>query len=217
MPRMKVVIVGGGMAGMSCAAELAPHCDVTVFEAEDAPGYHSSGRSAASYIEPYINATIFALTTASRVFFERPPAGFADAPLVASRADVMIATAAKAPLIDVYLERWRALCPGLVEISAADALQRVPILRQRIGCARGVGSERAGHRRARLAERISPRAESPRRRARDAQPGGIVGACRRQLARRVRAASRCAATSSSMRPVRGAIRWPSWPVSPPLV
>ncbi len=129
MARMKVVIVGGGMAGMSCAAELAPHCDVTVLEAEDAPGYHSSGRSAASYIEPYINATIHALTTASRAFFERPPAGFADAPLVASRADLMIATAANASLIDVYLERWRALCPGLVEISAAEALRRVPILR----------------------------------------------------------------------------------------
>ena len=43
MARMKVVVIGGGMAGMSCAAELAQHCDVTVLEAEDAPGYHSSG------------------------------------------------------------------------------------------------------------------------------------------------------------------------------
>ncbi|HEY6598705.1 MAG TPA: FAD-binding oxidoreductase, partial [Pseudomonadales bacterium] len=86
-------------------------------------------RSAASYIEPYINATIHALTRASRVFFENPPAGFADAPLVAPRADVMIASAAKAALIDAYLERWGALCPGLVEISAAEALRLVPILR----------------------------------------------------------------------------------------
>ena len=129
MARMKVVIVGGGMAGMSCGAQLARHCDVTVLEAEDAPGYHSSGRSAASYIEPYINATIFALTTASRAFFEQPPAGFADAPLVTPRADVMIASAAKSALIDAYLARWGALCPGLVEISAADALRSVPILR----------------------------------------------------------------------------------------
>ncbi len=129
MARLEVAIVGGGMAGLSCAAELAPHCDVTVFEAEDAPGYHSSGRSAASYIEPYINATIHALTTGSRAFFERPPAGFADVPLVAPRADVMIATDPKAALIDAYLKRWSALCPGLVEISAAEARQLVPILR----------------------------------------------------------------------------------------
>ena len=60
--RMNVVVIGAGMAGMSCAAELAQHCDVTVLEAEDAPGYHSSGRSAAAYIEPYVNGTIFTLT-----------------------------------------------------------------------------------------------------------------------------------------------------------
>ena len=129
MPRMKVVVIGGGMAGMSCAAELAHHCDVTVLEAEDAPGYHSSGRSAAAYIEPYVNATIFTLTSSSRAFFEHPPAGFADAPLVRPRADVMIAPAAKAHLVDGYLRRWHRHCPGLVEVPAADVLERVPILR----------------------------------------------------------------------------------------
>ncbi len=117
------------MAGLSCAAELSPHCDVTVLEAESAIGYHSSGRSAASYIEPYVNATIFALTRTSRSFFERPPPGFADAPLVTPRGDIMTATAAKAHLVDAYLERWQALCPDLVEIDSAEALRCVPILR----------------------------------------------------------------------------------------
>ncbi len=129
MSRMNVVVIGAGMAGMSCAAELAKHCDVTVLEAEDAPGYHSSGRSAAAYIEPYVNATIFTLTASSRAFFEHPPAGFADAPLVTPRADVMIASAAKAHLVDAYLQRWHRHCPGLVEVAAADVLNRVPILR----------------------------------------------------------------------------------------
>ena len=129
MARMKVVVIGGGMAGLSCAAHLSLHCDVTVLEAEDAPGYHSSGRSAASYIEPYIGETIFALTQASRAFFERPPDGFADAPLVTPRADLMIASAAKSHLIDGYLERWGRLCPGLVEIGSDQALAQMPILR----------------------------------------------------------------------------------------
>ncbi len=129
MARMKVVVIGGGMAGMSCAAELAQHCDVTVLEAEDAPGYHSSGRSAAAYIEPYVNGTIFTLTSSSRAFFENPPAGFADAPLVAPRADVMIASASKSHLVDAYLQRWREFCPGLVEVSAASVREQVPILR----------------------------------------------------------------------------------------
>ena len=128
-PRMKIVVIGGGMVGMSCAAELSQHCDVTVLEAEDAPGYHSSGRSAAAYIEPYVNGTIFTLTSSSRAFFENPPPGFADAPLVTPRADVMIASAPKSHLVDAYLQRWREFCPGLVEVSAASVREQVPILR----------------------------------------------------------------------------------------
>ncbi len=128
-PRMKIVVIGGGMVGMSCAAELSQHCDVTVLEAEDAPGYHSSGRSAAAYIEPYVNGTIFTLTSSSRAFFENPPAGFADAPIVTPRADVMIASAPKSHLVDAYLQRWREFCPGLVEVSAASVREQVPILR----------------------------------------------------------------------------------------
>ena len=129
MARMNVVVIGAGMAGMSCAAELAQQCDVTVLEAEDAPGYHSSGRSAAAYIEPYVNGTIFTLTASSRAFFEQPPAGFADAPLVTPRADVMIARESKSHLVDAYLQRWRPFCPGLVEIPAANVREQVPILR----------------------------------------------------------------------------------------
>jgi D-arginine dehydrogenase len=129
MARAQVVVIGGGIAGLSCAARLAAHCDVTVLEAEDAPGYHSSGRSAASYIEPYVNATIVALTRAGKPFFETPPAGFADAPLVTPRRDVMIATAAKSALIDAYLERWRSACPDLVEIDTREACALAPILR----------------------------------------------------------------------------------------
>jgi len=125
---MKVVVVGGGMAGMSCAAAAAEHNDVTLLEAEDAPGYHSSGRSAASYIEPYINATICALTAASRGFFETPPPGFADAAILTPRSGLLIATAAKTARVDEYLAQWSPLCPTLREIDVAQALALVPIL-----------------------------------------------------------------------------------------
>jgi len=129
MARPSIVVIGGGMAGMACAAFASEHADVTVLEAESQPGYHSSGRSAASYIEPYINATVMGLTASSRPFFERPPAGFTQAPLVSPRADLLIARAEKAALVDDYLARWRPLCPDLVEVPRAEALSRVPLLR----------------------------------------------------------------------------------------
>lgn len=129
MTRPRIVVVGGGMAGLSCAASVADRADVTVLEAESQPGYHSSGRSAASYIEPYINEVVCGLTRASRGFFERPPKDFSQTQLVRPRADLMIAGDGKGDLVDDYLAKWLPLCPDLAEISQAEALGRVPVLK----------------------------------------------------------------------------------------
>lgn len=47
MTRADVLVVGGGIAGLSVAARLAAHVQVLVLEGESAPGYHASGRSVA--------------------------------------------------------------------------------------------------------------------------------------------------------------------------
>jgi glycine/D-amino acid oxidase-like deaminating enzyme len=60
-----IAIVGGGIAGASLAAEIAPHARVVVLEAEERPGYHSTGRSAAFWSESYGGQGIQPLTTAS--------------------------------------------------------------------------------------------------------------------------------------------------------
>lgn len=59
------VIVGAGIAGASLAAELAAHASVLVLEAEDRPGYHATGRSAAFWEECYGGPEIVPLTLAS--------------------------------------------------------------------------------------------------------------------------------------------------------
>ena len=64
-----VAIVGAGMAGASLAFELAPHLRVLLLEQESQPGYHTTGRSAALFSEIYGNATVRALSRASRAFF----------------------------------------------------------------------------------------------------------------------------------------------------
>src|SRR3546814_8179526 len=63
--RYDVAIVGAGIAGASLAAEAAPHASVLLIEAEDAPGYHATGRSAAFWSETYGGPHIQPLTTAS--------------------------------------------------------------------------------------------------------------------------------------------------------
>jgi D-arginine dehydrogenase len=42
-----MLVIGGGIAGLSLAARLAQHGKVVVLEGESAPGYHASGRSVA--------------------------------------------------------------------------------------------------------------------------------------------------------------------------
>ena len=127
---MRVIVIGAGIAGLSAAAEIAAEHEVTVLEAETQPGYHSSGRSAATYIEPYINATVFALTRAGRSFFLDPPREFSEHALASPRADLMIADAASVGQVDEYLARWGGLCPGIREIAVKDALAQVSILRE---------------------------------------------------------------------------------------
>ncbi len=61
-------IIGAGMAGASLAAELAPHASVLLLEAEDAPGYHATGRSAAFWEETYGGPGVVPLTLASGAY-----------------------------------------------------------------------------------------------------------------------------------------------------
>ncbi|WP_326525870.1 NAD(P)/FAD-dependent oxidoreductase [Sphingomonas sp.] len=65
MTRFDIAIVGGGIAGATLAAELAPHASLVVIERESAAGYHATGRSAAFWSETYGGPHIQPLTTAS--------------------------------------------------------------------------------------------------------------------------------------------------------
>ena len=66
--RYDIAVVGAGMAGASLAAELAGNASVLLLEAEDQPGYHATGRSAAFWSESYGGPGIQPLTTASGLF-----------------------------------------------------------------------------------------------------------------------------------------------------
>ena len=88
MGEVDVVIVGGGIAGASLGAELAARRRTLILEAEDQCGYHSTGRSAAFWLESYGGADVALLTGASRAFLERPPEDFSDAGFLHARGAV---------------------------------------------------------------------------------------------------------------------------------
>jgi hypothetical protein len=64
--RTDFLVIGGGIAGASVAYELSATSSVILLEAENATGYHSTGRSAAVMSENYGPALWSRLVTASR-------------------------------------------------------------------------------------------------------------------------------------------------------
>src|SRR4051812_22363463 len=92
------LIIGGGIAGLSAGARLAKHGKVILLEAEDAVGYHSSGRSVT--FPPYGigGGPVRALTAYSRAFFLSPPDGFD--PLCKITPALFIANEAMVPALD---------------------------------------------------------------------------------------------------------------------
>ncbi len=68
-----MIVIGGGMAGVSIGYELAADRQVLLLDMEPTLAYHTTGRSAAMFLESYGGPAIRALTTASRSFLEEAP------------------------------------------------------------------------------------------------------------------------------------------------
>jgi D-arginine dehydrogenase len=77
MIKADIAIIGAGMAGASLGWALRQRGrDVVLLEAEDRPGYHTTGRSAAFWVASYGGPAIVPLTLASHDFLKEPPQGF---------------------------------------------------------------------------------------------------------------------------------------------
>jgi D-arginine dehydrogenase len=90
MTEFDAIIVGGGIAGASLGAEIAGIRRSLILEAEEQCGYHSTGRSAAFYLESYGGPEVAKLTLASREFLAAPPVDFSEHGFLHVRGDLHI-------------------------------------------------------------------------------------------------------------------------------
>ncbi len=125
-----MAVIGAGIAGASVAAELsAEGVRVVLLEQEPQPGYHTTGRSAAIYSPIYGPQPIRAFTRAALPFFENPPSGFAERPLLSPISAAFIARGDQMEHLD-KMERELADAPGVVRIGRAALYDRLPLLRE---------------------------------------------------------------------------------------
>lgn len=124
-----VAIIGAGIVGASIAYQLSPHLSVCLLEAENQAGYHSTGRSAALYMDSYGPPVVRQLTRASLSFFERSPEGFAPQALISPRAAMMIASPEQVPALDAHEAMVRSTGAPIRRLNIEAARAIVPVLR----------------------------------------------------------------------------------------
>jgi D-arginine dehydrogenase len=117
-----VIVIGGGMAGVSAAAELSEDFEVILLEKESFHGVHSTGRSAASYIPSYghSDSSLRLLTALSKPAFDSQLEGLSDVPLLKARGLLTLRPAFN----DNYAAELNQLCRYFPSIVAVENLRK---------------------------------------------------------------------------------------------
>lgn len=123
------VVIGGGIAGVSAAAHLAPYGSVVLVEMEDNLAYHTSGRSAAMLVEDYGSAGARPLVKAARPFLEEPPEGAVDGDLLSARPVLWVAPVDGLGDLEVMAEAGRDNGADAHLLNSAEVVELAPLMR----------------------------------------------------------------------------------------
>ena len=113
-----IIIIGGGIAGISAAARLARHGKVIVLERENQLAFHASGRSAAAFIKNYGNSVVRELNSASVEYLSCKNGG-----VLRPRGMMLLATNEEREEFQNEAEDF-----GLFEISSDEAKKKIPLI-----------------------------------------------------------------------------------------
>jgi D-arginine dehydrogenase len=113
-----ILVIGGGIAGISAGARLSHLGRVTVLERESALGYHASGRSAALFEENYGKPSTIVLNRASKPYHQTANGG-----VLSPRGLMLIGT-------DATAEAFEAdrIAMKLAPLPMPEARALIPIL-----------------------------------------------------------------------------------------
>lgn len=136
-----VIVIGGGIAGLSVAYELSRAAQVSVLEMESTLAYHTTGRSAATFLETYGGEQVRAFTTASRPFLEQPPDCFESA-LMTPRPLLQFAATGRGDVVERMHASVVALVSDAELLTGAQCCEVFPLLRPEVA-ERGLYEPRA--------------------------------------------------------------------------
>lgn len=115
-------IIGAGMAGASIAAELGAQARVLMIEAEDAPGYHATGRSAAFWEECYGGPGVVPLTLASGAYL-------AEHGFLAPRGALYVGRGQDRAVMDEFVTTFAGTGVTIERLSPGSLAEKVPHIR----------------------------------------------------------------------------------------
>ena len=135
MGNVRIAVVGGGIAGATAAyhlTEVHPDAEVFLLEAEPVLAHHTTGRSAAIFVENLATPPNRIMLRAGRDFLWDPPEGLADHPILTHRTVMHVATEAQVGALEETYAAGQAVTTPSEWLTPEEAAVHFPPIRSEL-------------------------------------------------------------------------------------